>query len=92
MTTIFTIKANTPKETKTLIVKWLRDQAINHSVGSRIAEHKKVQAEHKAKSAAYTSAADFIELINIEPIPKAFGICTVCGHIHDLKLSCPPKL
>lgn len=63
----FIIKADTPEDTKAQIVKWLRDQAINHSVGSRLAERKKVAHDHKTKADAYTSAADFIELIKIEP-------------------------
>lgn len=62
----YSIKADTPEETRAQIVEWLRDQSVNHSIGGRMADRKKVSAEHKAKADAYTSAADFIELIKIE--------------------------
>ena len=95
---MFTIKANSPEETRSHIVKWLRDQAINHSVGMRMAERARVRDEHRNKSAAYTSAADFIELIKIESLPTSTMInididkCPDCGSIGTCKQGCPSRL
>lgn len=85
----FTIQADTPEETRAHIVKWLRDQAINHGVGSRIAERKRVSLEHKCKADAYTAAADFIELIKIEGRPRVFITCEYCGKSHNPEIACP---
>lgn len=79
--TPFIIKANTPEDMRDQIVQWLRDQAINHGVATRIAERAYIQTEHRHKSAAYTSAADFIQLIKIEPkqpIPTMIKLCPRC--------------
>lgn len=65
---MFIIKATTPEVMRDEIVKWLNQQASNHSVAARIASRKGTQHTELAKSQAYKDAAKFLEGCTVEII------------------------
>lgn len=67
---MFVIKASTPEAMRNEIVKWLKQQASNHSVAARIASRKGTQHTELAKSQAYDGAAKFLEGCKVETISQ----------------------
>lgn len=62
----YSIRADTPEEARTEIVKWLNNIASNHRIAAARAVRVRYRVEQTTLAAAHEGAARFIENITIE--------------------------
>lgn len=62
----YLIKANSPEEARTEIVKWLNNMASNHRIAAARAVRVRWRDEQLLLAAAHEGAARFIENITIQ--------------------------